>query len=150
MYKGSAVHVIPSVNLGEAYAALSMLDYSLDSPEEVENNFTDSMNSVECGMVSRAVRDAEYTDIPVKSSDYIGFVGKKILSADPDRNASLFALCDSMGIGDHEIATVIFGADVSDEDRERTSSLFEKRYPGMEFYAIDGKQDIYDFIVVLE
>ena len=39
IYDKSAIHVVPSVNLGQAYAALSMLDYSSGDAEAIKRNF---------------------------------------------------------------------------------------------------------------
>lgn len=150
LYTKSAVHVIPSINLGQAYAGLSMLDYSYDTPEEIRQNFIDSINYVETGMVCRAIRNVDYPELSVRKDDYIGFVYKNILSDNPDKIAALKELCESLKIADKEIATVIYGAEATDNDRENVRSLFRSDYADKEFYEIDGGQEIYDFIVVLE
>ena len=150
LYESSAIHIIPSVNIGQAYAALSMLDYSSDDAETIENNFVENMDYALTGMVCKAIRSVDYNDVSVKNNDYIGFTNKKVLSSDPDKIAALKALCDALGIADKEIATVIYGADATDEDKARVRETFGSYYSGMEFYEIDGKQEVYDFIVILE
>ena len=150
LYESSAIHIIPSVNIGQAYAGLSMLDYSSDDAEAIERNFIENMNYALTGMVCKAIRSVDYNDMSVKNNDYIGFTNKKILSADPDKIAALKALCDALGIAEKEIATVIYGADAADEDKARVRETFGSYYSGMEFYEIDGKQEVYDFIIILE
>lgn len=150
LYTQSAVHIIPSINMGQAYAGLSMLDYSFDTPEEIRQNFIDSVNYAATGMVCRAIRSVDYEELSVRNNDYVGMTYKRILSADPDKIGALKGLCESLDIASREIATVIYGADASDDDKERVRSLFAEAYAGKEFYEIDGGQEIYDFIIILE
>ena len=150
LYTSSRIFVIPSKNLGQAYASLSMLDYSFDTPEEVESNFIENMNYAETGMVCKAIRSVEYRDLSVRNNDYIGFTNKKVLSSDPDKIAALKKLCDELDIAGKEIATLIFGADATEEDKERARSMFSGEFGDKEYYEIDGKQEIYDFIIILE
>ncbi len=150
LYRDAKVHVIPSRNIGQAYAALAMLDYSLDTPEAVYENFVQNMECVETGMVSRAIRSVDYADLSVHNRDYIGFTNKSVLSASPDKTEALCALCQRLSASGKEIATVIYGVDASEQDREQVRTLFATRFSNMEFYEIDGRQELYDFIMILE
>ncbi len=150
IYDKSAIHVVPSVNLGQAYAALSMLDYSSGDAEAIKRNFIENMDYALTGMVCRAIRSIEYNDVSVKNNDYIGFTNKKILSSSPDKTESLISLCDALGIAEKDIATVIYGADADDADKEKVREAFASHYSGKEFYEIDGMQEVYDFIIILE
>ncbi|MBQ9557777.1 MAG: DAK2 domain-containing protein [Clostridia bacterium] len=150
IYEKSAVRVIPSVNLGQAYAALSMLDYSSGDAEAIEQSFIANMEYALTGMVCRAIRSVDYNDVSVKNNDYIGFTNKKILASSPDKTEALTALCDRLGVADKDIVTVIYGADASEADMERVREAFASRYSGKEFYEIDGMQEVYDFIVIIE
>ena len=150
LYKSSNIFVIPSKNLGQAYAAMAMLDYSFDTPEEVEKNFLENMDYVETGMICKAIRSVEYKDLSVKNNDYIGFSNKKVLSSNTDKIAALKELCDGLNIGEKEIATVIFGADTTEDDKREARKMFSENFKDKEYYEIDGKQEIYDFIVILE
>ncbi|MBR7083138.1 MAG: DAK2 domain-containing protein [Clostridia bacterium] len=150
IYDKSAIHVVPSVNLGQAYAALSMLDYSSGDAEAIKRNFIENMDYALTGMVCRAIRSVEYNDVSVKNNDYIGFTNKKILSSSPDKTEAMISLCDALGIAEKDIATVIYGADADDADKEKAREAFASHYSGKEFYEIDGMQEVYDFIIILE
>ena len=150
LYGASEVHVVPSKNIGQAYAALAMLDYSFDTAEEVLKNFVENMEYVETGMVTRAIRDVDYKDLSVKNNDFIGFTNKKVLSASQDKTEALHGLCEQLAIAEKSIATVIFGEGASETDRNDVRRMFAERFPDKEFYEIDGEQEIYDFIVILE
>ncbi len=150
LYKASEIHVVPSKNLGQAYAALAMLDYSFDTADEVLRNFVENMEYVETGLVTRAIRDVDYKDLFVKNNDYIGFTNKKVLSASANKTDALLMLCEKLGVGEKSIATVIFGENASDGDREAVRKAFSDRYPDKEYYEIEGEQEVYDFIIILE
>ncbi|MBP5657491.1 MAG: hypothetical protein J6X52_03085, partial [Clostridia bacterium] len=96
------------------------------------------------------IRNVEYRDISVKNNDYIGFTNKKVLSADEDKIVALATLCEKLKLEDKDIVTVFYGADATDEDKRRVRELINGKYKDKEFYDVDGKQEIYDFIIVLE
>ncbi len=150
MYRDSEIHVIPSRSLGQAYTAMSMLDISFDTPEEVEKNFISNMEYAATGMVCRASREYNSHELSVTEEDYVGFTDRKLLCSSPDKVTALRDLCVKMDIADREIATVIYGEDASEQDREKAKELFHREWPSMEYYEIDGQQELYDYIVILE
>jgi hypothetical protein len=150
LYKDSRVFVIPSKSIGQAYTAMSMLDISFDTPEEVRDNFLENMNYAATGMVCRACRDYVSEDVVAAEEDYVGITSDRLVSASPNRVRTLRDLCVKMGIRDREIATVIYGEDMSEEDRVRIRQLFEEDWPSKEFYEIEGQQELYDLILILE
>ena len=150
LYDKSRVFVIPSKNIGQAYAAMAMLDYSFETPEEVEKNFLDNMDYAVTGMVCKAIRSVDYKDLSVKNNDYIGFTNKKVISSNADKTEALKELCVGLGIDSKDIATVVFGADASEDDKVAVRNMFSNDFGGKEYYEIDGKQEVYDFIIILE
>ena len=80
----------------------------------------------------------------------MGLTDRQMLSSSPDKVTVLKELCVKMGIAEREIATVIFGEDASEEDKEGVRMLFRELWPDKEFYEIDGQQEVYDLIVILE
>ena len=45
---------------------------------------------------------------------------------------------------------MIFGENADEQDRENVRNMFAERFPGKEYYEIEGEQEVYDFIVILE
>ena len=150
MYKDSRVFVIPSKSLGQAYTAMSMLDISFDTAEEVRDNFIANMEYAETGMVCKACREYESMEFTVSEDDYLGVSRNQLMSASADKVEALGVLCDKMGIEDRGIATVIYGESITDEDRDKTRRLFAEKWKDKEFYEIEGQQELYDLIVILE
>ncbi len=150
MYTDSEVYVIPSRSLGQAYTAMSMLDISFDTAEEVRDSFITNMEYVATGMVCKASREYRGGELSVSEEEYVGLTDRQMLSSSPDKVTVLKELCVKMGIAEREIATVIFGEDASEEDKEGVRMLFRELWPDKEFYEIDGQQEVYDLIVILE
>lgn len=150
LYKDSNIFVIPSKNIGESYASLAMLDFSIDDPKELEQKFISDMECVETGMVCRAIRDVSYHNIDVKNEDYIGFTNKKVLSSSASKVEALYDLTKELGIDEKDIITICYGADVTEEEKEEVRNIYKKNNPNLEFYEIDGMQEVYDFIAILE
>ncbi len=146
MYSDSKVYVIESHNIGEGYAALSMYNPESDSAEEIARDLTDAMSGVTTLHVSRSIRDAE----GVKSGDYIGFTGKDILFDDRDRMDTVVGSLGKIDPSSYDICLLIWGNDADCEEAEEIASAITKRFPGKEVYTVEGKQDIYDYILILE
>ncbi len=100
--------------------------------------------------ISRCVRDANMDGMELKIGDYIGFAGKKLLASDVDRFKTVCDTVDNMGVGDYDICIVVCGKDGSAEEAASIENYITSNYRGKEVYIIDGGQDVYDYIIILE
>ncbi|MBP5156941.1 MAG: DegV family protein, partial [Treponema sp.] len=150
LYEKSDVRVIDSKTIGDGYAALTMLSYDSADSEKIVQNFTEAMEGVQTGEVSIAVRDAKIGGMEIHCGDYIGFCGKSMLSCDRERIETARKLADSLKAGEHEFMIVIYGKSVGTEEREDFHTSITKSYPKLELYEIDGGQDIYDYLLILQ
>ncbi|MCQ2495395.1 MAG: DAK2 domain-containing protein [Lachnospiraceae bacterium] len=151
MYRNSDVRVIESKSIGCGYAAMSMFDAeTCTDASEIAEQMTDAMQGVVNASVSICVRDTDMDGIELHSGDYVGFAGKKILSCGKNAELAACALVDSLDFEDHEICILIGGADASAEGISQVRSHIEAEHPGCEIYEIDGGQDIYNYVIVLE
>ena len=150
MYKGSNIYVVETKNVGEAYAALSMLDYTLTDPEEIYNMFVENSSSDNVGtaLICKATRDVELNGVAVKENEYIAIKDKKIEVADPSIvNAAVKFLNK---YSDASICTIFYGKDVKEEDKSEIGSLIRKQLPDIELYEADGGQDTFDLVLIIE
>lgn len=150
MYKDSDVRVIESRTIGDGYAALSMMDTSSGDIDAIVEDLNFSMENVVTAEVSRCVRDADMQDVQVKTGDYIGFVGKEILSCDKQRGEAALSLVDNMDFDSHDICILVYGKDSSPEETEAIIGRIEEKAPGTEVYTINGEQEIYSYIIIAE
>ena len=52
-------------------------------------------------------------------------------------------------IEDRETLVIMFGKDVTDEEKKEALDRISSTYPQMEVGSFDGKQDVYSFIIAL-
>ena len=150
MYEKADVRVIESKTLGEGHAALTMLNTELDTPEEVESELYDAMQNVTTAAVSTCSRDTESNGLDLYKGEYIGFVGDRVLSADNDRVDTAKRLIDSIDFTDREICILICGKDSDAAETEEIKNYLASKHSMCEIYVIDGEQDIYHYIMIVE
>ncbi len=150
MYEGSDIRVIPSRNVGEGYAALSMMDTSSANADAIEAELNANMQGVVTAEIARCIRDAEMQNIEIHTGDYIGYVGKSILSASSERLEASLRLIDSLDLDSHALFLLFSGLDSSGEETEAICSYIAEHHPACEVYPINGGQEIYSYIMVAE
>ncbi len=148
LYKSSDVRVIKSTTVGAGYASLAMLDVGSGDPDTIESELTEAMDGVVTAEISHCVRDAELDGFEMHTGDYIGFADKKLLSVGKERLEVLCGAVDSFA--DRDIFIVIRGKDVPADEENGVAEYFAQKYRGKELYFIDGEQDVYDYILVIE
>lgn len=146
MYKDSDVRVIESHTIGDGYVALSM--YSADSgdTDQIASELNDAMQGVVTAEVSRSVRDTD----EVHAGEYIGFVGKEIIAAKESRFEAAIETVDNLNLSKYDICLLIRGKDTDEAEAGKLENYIISHYPGKEVYVIDGLQEIYDYILILE
>lgn len=150
LYNDAKICIIPTKTVGEGYAAISMLDTSLDSLDDIIKEQNEIIGMVVTGVVSRAVRDTEKDGIAVTKDDYIGFVGDKIMVDDGDKSDTLMLLSEKLNASRYDIMLVIYGESVSENESREIEKMLRAKYRRTEIVMIYGGQPIYDYILVLE
>jgi dihydroxyacetone kinase-like predicted kinase len=44
----------------------------------------------------------------------------------------------------------VYGQTVSEEEKEKSREIIQAKYSDIEFYEIDGGQEVYDYILIIE
>ena len=149
IYKDAKVTVVNSVSIGQCHAALTIMNPLLP-PDEMISEMEESMSEVVTAAVSRCVRDAHQDVFDLHSGQYIGFTGKKVVSADNDRFDTARMLVDALDFGDREVCIIFSGREAVPEETEELKAHIERTRPFTEVYCVNGEQEIYDYIIVLE
>ncbi len=151
LYDKATVHVIESRDVGAGYVALSAADFEEGDTDAIMESTASAMAGVVTGFVSPSIRDAELNGITIHEGDYIGFVGKEMITSCPASFDAARALLDHMlADGSHYMLTVFCGKDANSQEAERLRGQLEKQYPHVEIYFVDGGQDIYPYIFAAE
>lgn len=150
LYTDSKVLVVGTRNIGEGYAVMSVLSYDSDDPEIIRDELEDAMQGVKTGTVSEAVRDTYMDGIEVHSGERVGFMGKRILSCEKDIPASAASLLRKMSPEENEFLIIIWGKNVSTEDRQAFMEAAADDLSGLDVCEIDGGMDVYDMYLILQ
>lgn len=149
MYKDADIRVIETKNIGDCYAALSMADFTVETADEAEKILIENMEGVATGMVSAAIRDAHLNGIDIKTGEYIGFTDKTVYVSAPDIIQAFKTLSEKMGITEKPFLITVFGKNVTEEEKNKARA-FSGKFSNLEYYDLDGGQDIYDFILIFQ
>lgn len=150
LYKDGTVHVIESKDIGMGYAAISAMNFQSGDPELIAETFREAMAPVTTGSVSTAVRDALLNGVTIENGDYIGFVGKEMLVSCKEMLDAATELLSKMLDEDKFIVTAFFGKDADENVRAAVEDYVCENFPDVEFYGVDGAQDVYPFIFAVE
>lgn len=150
LYKDSDVRVVPSHNIGEGYAALTMLSYDSGDTDAIAGELEDAMQGVITGMITHSVRDADIDGVSIDKDSYIGFTDKKMLASDGNKIDTAMLLLEKLNAKSHEFLIAVFGKEMTDSEREEFTSRMSAEYPMMEVYTIDGGQEVYDLMLILQ
>ena len=150
MYEDSKIYVIESKSIGDGYAALQMLSYDSDDPEEIAGELRDAMQGVITGSVTRAVRSTTVNGVDIRENEFIGFTDKEMQVSCPTALETVEALSEQLSIGNYEFVIVIYGADATEEEKEGYRSYMKEQHRRTELCEIDGGQDVYHFLIILQ
>jgi DAK2 domain fusion protein YloV len=150
LYKGSNIYVIETKNFGQAYSILAMLDYGADDADEIAESMVEEMANVVTGMITSSVRDANIDGVEIEKGQYIGFTDKIMRVACDDKIQTFTALADNLEAGSKDFMIAVYGNGVTESEKQAVRELVSEKYSSLEFYEIDGGQEVYDFIMILE
>lgn len=152
LYDKGEVHVIESKDLGQGYAAISSLNFQSDDSELIAAHLTEAMGYVKTGSVSTSIRDAELNGVHIETGDFIGFMGKEMLVSRKELADAAEELLLKMGLDTGEVymVTAFTGSEAPAETVDALTDWMAENYPDVEFYTVEGGQEVYPFIFVVE
>ncbi len=147
VYKGSKIFVLDTKNVGEAYSALAMLDYSYDDPKDVYDIFVENKDASTTALICKATRDVTLNGIKVKTGEYIALIDKKIVVSNVDIKDTLAEVFE---MNKKDIVTVFYGKAITSELKNDLSRYLNGNRGSIEVYEADGGQDTFDVIMIFE
>ena len=142
------MRVIPTKTIGDCISVLSMLDLTGD-PDSIEAAMNKAMEGTVTAEISKSIRAAELNGLSIRSGEYIGIIGRDVVSADTDCLDTAAAALKLMEPADHSALMIISGKNAPRGVSAELAALAKKKYRRLEICEIDGGQDIYDLILVV-
>ena len=149
LYKDSNIIIIPTKNIGQGYASLSMIDYSSDDLKEIEENFIECINEVDTILISRAIRDAFLNNVSIKAGDFIAISKGEVVSSESDVIKTIESAINRVDISGRSMSNIIVGKSGISDKAEEIKEILTKKYM-LETESSYGGQDVYDYILVIE
>ena len=149
LYKKSDVRVIPTKNIGDCYSVLSMMDLEAGDADSIEENMNESMVGTLTAEISKSIRSTQMDGIDVREGEYIGILGKKIVSSDTDCYDTALAALKLMEPNEHSSLIILRGKTGDEAVAADIAAFVKANYPRLEVYESFGGQNVYDFILVV-
>jgi dihydroxyacetone kinase-like predicted kinase len=149
MIDGVNVRVLHAKTIAQGYASLMAFDETVGLDENFEA-MTESIQSVKTGEVTYAVRDTNIGGIEIKANDFMGILDGEIVVSTKERIDATKNLL-SKGIDeDSAVVTIFAGNGTSEEEISQIEEYIKTLNEDVECEVVDGKQDIYSYIISIE
>lgn len=151
VYTKANIVVIPTKTLAQGYSAISMFEYESNDLEQIVEAQLEVIRNVSTLEVTYSVRDTNINDIEIKKGDYICLYDNELVSCNPNRLEALKEAIKTIeDFEDKQVLTVLYGMDVNQEELSLFEEYVQEINSFIELYPIEGKQDIYSYIIGIE
>ena len=144
-----AVSVVPTRSVVEGVS--SLLSFSAEATAaQNQQAMAEAAASVTAAEVTQAVRDASSSAGPISVGDWLGIGPDGIGAVESDPASAATALLSAIIDDDHELLTVLTGADANAADTEAILRHISANHPEVEVDVSDGGQPLYPYYFGLE
>ena len=151
LYSETQIHIIPTKSVQQCFSALAVINPLAEDVEAMLEDVQETVDNVVSGDVAVAIRDAELCGKQIKTGDYLGMFGEKVVSVTKDKLSALMEMLAAIeDIDDRELLTLFVGKDVSQEEADKAEELMTEKYPDLEITVYNGGQDVYSFLAAVE
>lgn len=126
---------------------------TFDEGQEPDANaeaMLEAAQAVTTMQVTYAARNSGFDGLDIHEGDYLAMVEGQLSGTGSDINALLEALAQKANELEGSYITVFYGEGVSEEDAEKTKSVFESACPDAEVCIINGGQPVYYYMISVE
>ena len=144
------VCVLQTRNIPQGVTAMMNFDASADFAAN-RAAMTEAFDRVGSGQITYAVRDSDYDGHKIKQGEILAMENGKIVFTEKTVGKALTKLVKRMISSSSGFVTVIYGADVSDDDAsEAYEQLRAKLGSDIEVALVNGGQPVYYYIISVE
>ncbi|MCL2676318.1 MAG: DAK2 domain-containing protein [Streptococcaceae bacterium] len=143
------VEVIETATIPQGFTAL----LSFNPMESIQTNkeaMTASLEEVQSGAVTQAIRDTNIDGVDIHKKDTLGLLNTKIVVSTKKMNEAILEVFDKMIDEDSEIAAIYVGEDGKQSVAEKIAKELEKKHPDLEVEIHDGNQPVYPYLFSVE
>ena len=145
----SNVQVLKAKSISQGYASLMVYDPEADMETNLEA-MKEAVANVKTGELTYSIRDTEINGVKIANGDFMGIANNEIIVSTADKDEALKTLLNALIDEDSQIVTFFCGNDVTKEKQAELEELCTEINSYVEVEIIDGKQDIYSYIIAVE
>lgn len=143
------IHVIPTKNVAQGFAAALQFNAEASVPEN-KTNMTHAIDNVASGQVTYAVRNTTMNGFKLKEGDIIGLDNKRILAKGENIEETTLKLVKALKNDEHEMITLYYGKDITEDAAAALAAKVQEEYPDCDVDFHFGGQPVYYYMVSLE
>ena len=143
------VSVVPTRSVVEGIASLLVFSADNTAVHNAEAMAT-AAAAVTAAEVTQAVRDATSSAGPISAGDWLGIGPAGITAVESEAAAAATALLSAIIDDDHELLTVLTGADADEAATEAIVGHVSENHPEVEVEVREGGQPLYPYYFGLE
>ncbi|MBQ9124875.1 MAG: DAK2 domain-containing protein [Acholeplasmatales bacterium] len=143
------VEVIKAKTIAQGYASLMYFDVEGDMESNLEA-MSEAIAACKSGEITYSIRDTEIGGVKITANDYMGIANGEIIVSTKERSDALKSLLEGCINDDSQVVTFFYGNDVSKEEADALEELALSINPDVDVEIIEGKQDIYSYIIAVE
>ena len=147
--EGANIEVLRTKTIAHGYASLMAFDETSSLEENVEA-MSAAIANVQAAEVTYAVRDTEISGVKIKSGDFMGILNGEIIISTEKRIDAVKHVLDSSISEESLIVTIFSGLGVESSEVDELVEYATSLNSEVEVQVVDGKQDIYSYIVAVE
>ena len=144
------VCVLQTRTIPQGFAAMLAFDESASLADN-RINMTKAFERVSTGQITFAARDSDYEGHQIKKGEILALDNSKLSFTDNDVEKAAVKLTRRLVKGDTSYVTLIYGADVTDEQAEHVQALLSAKLSDkIEVMLVNGGQPVYYYIISVE
>ena len=144
------VCVLQTRTIPQGIAAMLAFDESQGLSEN-RINMTKAFEKVSTGLITFAARNSEFEGHQIKEGEILALENGKLSFTDKDINKAAVKLTKKLAKGDVSYVTLIYGADVTEENAEQLQQTLQSKLSDkIEVMLVNGGQPVYYYIISVE
>jgi len=149
MFDDVDIRIIKTKNAGEGYSALIGYDNSLSIAEN-EEEMNSCLSRCKSAEITYAIRDTKLNGLNIKQGNYIGIINHQLKVTNASKSVTAKTVIDQLISEESGIISIFYGSDVTSKELTTLTKYIETKYPHLEIETIEGKQEIYSYIISVE
>ena len=141
--------VVASKTIPQGIAALMAFNSEQDI-EYNKNKMEEAARQIITLEVTYAVRDSSYNDHNIKKGQILGLADSILSVAGTEINKVVEELVVKHLQPKHELITIYYGEDVSEEEARQVVEKLSQQYPDIDIELHGGEQPLYYYLISLE